>query len=99
MSSDMDGWTIITLNDEYFTYFPTQAAGGWLEYRTYPAREQNYIDYDDPSARDMVIYYWQAPMKYYGNRVSHVCDVLYGISSPKPIFVLKCLIFTERIIF
>lgn len=72
MRADMDGWTIITLNDDYFTYFPTLASG-WLEYRTYPARDQNYIDYNDPSPRDSIIYYWQAPMKYYGNRVGNPC--------------------------
>lgn len=70
MRGDMDGWTIIDLNDEWFTYFPTQSRG-WLQYETFPARDQNYIDYDDRSIRDVVIYYWQAPMKYYGNRVAN----------------------------
>jgi hypothetical protein len=68
MRADMDGWTIITLNDEDFTYFPILAEG-WLEYRTFPAREQNFVDNGDRSVRDEVIYYWQAPVKYYGNRV------------------------------
>ncbi|XP_053394147.1 laminin subunit alpha-2-like isoform X2 [Mercenaria mercenaria] len=69
MRADMDGWTIITLNDEDFTYFPTMAEG-WLEYRTFPAREQNFVDTGDRSVRDEVIYYWQAPVKYYGNRLT-----------------------------
>jgi len=66
MSGDMDGWTIITLNDDWFTYFPSQE-GEWLEYHTYPARDQNYVDPD--AAPQDVVYYWQAPVKYYGNRV------------------------------
>lgn len=68
MSAEMDGWTIITLNDIDFTYFPNLVEG-WLEYRTFPAREQNVVDVDR-SVRDQIIYYWQAPVKYYGNRVS-----------------------------
>ena len=64
----MDGWTVITLDDDAgFTLFAT-ATDGWLEYRSYPAREQNALD-RDRSSRDEVIYYWQAPFKYYGNRV------------------------------
>ena len=70
MSGDMDGWTVILLDDAAgFTLFPT-ATDGWLEYRSYPARDQNVLD-RDRSTRDEVIYYWQAPIKYYGNRVRH----------------------------
>ncbi|XP_052775570.1 laminin subunit alpha-2-like [Mya arenaria] len=68
MRGEMDGWTIITVNDEWFTYFPTPVAGGWLEYRTFPARDQNYVDPD--GASEEVIYYWQSPVKYYGNRLA-----------------------------
>ncbi|KAL4235534.1 Laminin subunit alpha-2 [Mactra antiquata] len=68
MSAEMDGWTVITLNDRDFTYFPN-LANGWLEYRTFPAREQNVLDVDR-SVRDPIMYYWQAPVKYYGNRLA-----------------------------
>ncbi|KAH3697084.1 hypothetical protein DPMN_084569, partial [Dreissena polymorpha] len=69
MSSNMDGWTIITLNDDWFSYFPT-LVDGWLEYRTFPARDQNMLDPGDGSRQEDVIYYWQAPHKYYGNRLA-----------------------------
>ena len=64
----MTGWTVITYNDEGFTYFATRV-GEWLEYRTFPANKQNSLD-TDRAIRDETIYYWQAPVKYYGNRVS-----------------------------
>ena len=71
MRADMDGWTVITLDDdEGFTLFVSVNAG-WLEHRSYPVREQNALD-RDRSARDEVIYYWQAPFKYYGNRVRKI---------------------------
>ena len=75
MRGDMDGWTIILLDDDAgFTLFPN-SVDGWLEYESYPARDQNIIN-QDRSARDELIYYWQAPIKYYGNRVGFGSKVI-----------------------
>ena len=75
MRGDMDGWTIILLDDDAgFTLFPN-TVDGWLEYQSYPARDQNIVD-RDRSARDETIYYWQAPIKYYGNRVGLAFQII-----------------------
>jgi hypothetical protein len=62
----MGGWTVTTLTSEGFTLFVQPNPQGWLEYLSYPAASQNSVV---PSSPD-VIYYWQATIKYLGNRVS-----------------------------
>lgn len=83
----MDGWTVITLNDEHFTYFPVFVEG-WLEYGTFPAREQNFVGVDERSSRDEIIYYWQAPVKYYGNRVGIIIKLFLRLILNVDVFVL-----------
>ncbi|XP_033738423.1 laminin subunit alpha-2-like isoform X2 [Pecten maximus] len=67
MRDGMKGWTITTLDrSKGFTLFSKTNDEGWLEYRSYPSRSQNSIESRDGS----LIYYWQAPVSYLGNRLS-----------------------------
>lgn len=66
MRGGMDGWTLTTLGSNGFTLFPNMNAEGWLEYNVHPSRNQNLLD----PMNDDTIYYWQAPLKYLGSKVS-----------------------------
>ncbi|XP_060085671.1 laminin subunit alpha-2-like [Ylistrum balloti] len=67
MRDGMSGWTITTLDrSKGFTLFSKTNDEGWLEHRSYPSRSQNSLDSRD----SQLIYYWQAPVSYLGNRLS-----------------------------
>lgn len=66
MSDGMSGWAVTSVNINGFTYFIQKNEEGWLVYRAYPANQNSL----NPS-EDTVVYYWQAPLKYLGNRVRH----------------------------
>ncbi|VDI10069.1 laminin, alpha 1/2 [Mytilus galloprovincialis] len=62
----MGGWTVTTLTTDGFTLFVQPNNQGWLEYLSYPASTQNSLDQTGSD----VIYYWQATIKYLGNRLT-----------------------------
>lgn len=70
----MSGWTVTTMTTDGFTLFVQSNPQGWLEYLSYPASSQNSID---PTSSD-VINYWQATIKYLGNRVGNVYSLTPG---------------------
>ncbi|KAJ8306057.1 hypothetical protein KUTeg_016602 [Tegillarca granosa] len=76
MRGGMDGWTLTTLGSNGFTLFPNMNAEGWLEYNVHPSRNQNLLD----PMNDEIIYYWQAPLKYLGSKLSsYGGDLIYTI--------------------
>ena len=66
MSDGMSGWSVTSTDIDGFTYFILKNDEGWLVYRAYPANQNSL----NPS-EGVVVYYWQAPLKYLGNRVRH----------------------------
>lgn len=64
MSDGMSGWSVTSVSINGFTYFIQKNLEGWLVYRAYPAN-QNSLN----PTENVVVYYWQAPLKYLGNRV------------------------------
>lgn len=66
MSDGMSGWSVTSPDINGFTYFILKNDEGWLVYRAYPANQNSL----NPS-EGVVVYYWQAPLKYLGNRVRH----------------------------
>ncbi|XP_078319283.1 laminin subunit alpha-2-like isoform X3 [Crassostrea virginica] len=65
MSDGMSGWSVTSTDIAGFTYFILKNDEGWLVYRAYPANQNSL----NPS-EGVVVYYWQAPLKYLGNRLT-----------------------------
>ncbi|XP_062614987.1 laminin subunit alpha lam-3-like [Saccostrea cucullata] len=65
MFDGMNGWAVTSVDINGFTYFIQKDEEGWLVYRAYPASQNSLTP-----AEDQVVYYWQAPLKYLGNRLT-----------------------------
>ncbi|XP_048757989.2 laminin subunit alpha-2-like isoform X2 [Ostrea edulis] len=65
MSDGMSGWSVTSVSINGFTYFIQKNLEGWLVYRAYPAN-QNSLN----PTENVVVYYWQAPLKYLRNRLT-----------------------------